>query len=204
MSSFSVLRDVGAVLREHIVRALETTPDVSFQINGQTDRIQLAPPSKELPDQTLATLYLYQVEIDPHLRNQRPVPDRANDALFQKAPLPLYLRFLFTPVAADEETNLLLLGRVMQHFHDNPTVTRLAGDPIDDSHGVASTALRVKPDVLSFEQLSQFWNARQYPFRLSMGFLVDTVAIDSALPPTRAPRAEEVAVAVGIMEGARR
>ena len=201
MSSFSIVQDTGLELRRRIFAALESTPDTNFGLNGNIDRIRIAPPSEDLPNGTLAALFLYHIDIDRHLRNQRHLPDRGDSSLQRKPPLPLQFRFLFTPVSDYDTLNHLVLGRVLQHFLDQPFVTSIAGEPLDDSFGGAAPALRVKPDMLTVEQLSQLWNALSTPFRLSVAFLVDTAAVDSGEPPLRAPRVEELLAASGIAGG---
>ena len=198
MSSFSIVQDTGLELRRRIFAALEATPDTDFGLNGNIDRIRIAPPGEELPSGTLAALFLYHIDVDRHLRNQRPLPDRDDPSIQRKPPLPLQFRFLFTPVDDDETVNHLVLGRVLQHFQDQPFIATIAGQPLDDSFGGAAPALRVKPDMLTVEQLSQLWNALSTPFRLSIAFLVDIAAVDSGEPPRRAPRVEELLAATGV------
>jgi hypothetical protein len=198
VSSFSIVHDVSLELRRRIFAALDVTPDTDFGLNNNIDRIRIAPPGEDLPSGTLAALFLYHLDIDRHLRNQRPLPDRSDASLERKPPLPLQFRFLFTPVDDDDSINHLVLGRVLQHFYDEPFITTIANQPLDDSFGGASPALRVKPDMLTVEQLSQLWNALSTPFRLSIGLLVDIAAVDSGEPPHRAPRVEELLAATGI------
>lgn len=198
MSSFSIIQDTSLELRRRIFDALEATPDTDFGLNGNIDRIRIAPPGDDLPNGVLAALFLYHVDIDRHLRNQRPLPDRTDPSIQRKPPLPLQFRFLFTPVDDDDTVNQLVLGRALQHFHDEPFIESFAGQPLGDSFGGAATALRVKPDMLTVEQLSQLWNALSAPFRLSVAFLVDIAAVDSGEPPRRAPRVEELMAATGI------
>jgi hypothetical protein len=201
MSAFSIIQDTGLELRRQIFDALEATPDTDFGLNGNIDRIRIAAPAENLPNGTLAVLFLYHIDIDRHLRNQRPLPDRDDPSIQRKPPLPLQFRFLFAPIDDDDTVNHLVLGRVLQHFQDQPFIATIAGEPLDDSFGGASPALRVKPDMLTVEQLSQLWNALSAPFRLSIGFLVDIAAIDSGEPPRRMPRVDELLVATGIDAG---
>lgn len=197
MSNFSVIHDATLELRRQIVGAFETTADVEFGLGGDVERITLASPGDTLEDTTVASLYLYHVDVDKHLRNQRPLPDPSTDDLFRAPPLPLQLRYLFTPVDGSELTNQLLLGRLMQHFHDSPSFGTLSSEPIGDSHGGASPELRVRADMLSIEQLAQLWNAFSTPFRIAVSLLVEVIAIDSAQPPVRVRRAEALVTAAG-------
>jgi hypothetical protein len=202
MSSFAIIQDTALELRRRIVAALDATPDTNFGLDGNVDRIRIAPPSEDLPNGTFAALFLYHIDIDKHRRNQRPLPDREDPAIQRKPPLPLQFRFLFVPIDDDDTVNQLVLGRVMQHFLDQPFITTIAGRPLDDSFGGATPALRVKPDVLTVEQLSQLWNAMSAPYRLSIAFLVDIAAVDSGEPPRRAPRVDELLAAAGsVTEG---
>jgi hypothetical protein len=195
--SFSVIQDISLELRRQIFAALQATPDTDFGLAGSIDVITLQPPSETLDAGIIASLYLYHVEVDKHLRNQRPLPDRIRDDEFRRPPIPLQLRYLFTPVDDDETVNQLLLGRVVQHFYDAPHVVTLSGEPIGDAFGGASPTVRIKPDLLSLEQLSQIWNAFSTPYRIALAFLVEVVAIDSALPNERRHRVEEMVLGVG-------
>lgn len=200
MSGFNVIHNVSLELRSQIFTALETTPGSDFSLTAAATNITLQPPQDGLADAVAASLFLYHVDLSKHLRGQRPLADRTRDDLFHNPPLPLQLRYMFTPLQTTEEDNLSLVGRVMQHFHDTPVITSLSGTPLDDSRGGASPALRVRPDLLSLEQLTQMWSALSQPYRLSVAFLVEVVAIDSGLAPRRAPRVGAVTQGAGLME----
>lgn len=197
MASFALLQDVSAELRRQIFDALEATPDTDFGLQGSIDRITLQSPGATLPSNVVASLYLYHLEIDPNLRNQPYLPDRASADLFRRPPLPLQLRYLFTPIDSDEALNQLLLGRVLQHFHDFPSFADAAGTPIGDAFGSASPEVRVKPDLLSLEQLSQMWNAFSQPYRVALSLLVEVVALDSGQPPRRRGRVGDLLSVTG-------
>ena len=199
MSSFSVIHDVGIELRRQIYDALASAPDVGFSLSDLTTAIVLSAPG-ETAEGARASLYLYHVDIDKHLRNQRPLPDPDQPDGFRRPPLPLQLRYLLTPIDESEPNNHMLLGRVIQHFHDHPSIDALDGTPLGDSFGGASPQLRVRPDLLSMEQLAQIWNAFSTPYRLSIALLVEVVAVDSGRPPRRVPRVVENVVGAGLRE----
>jgi hypothetical protein len=202
MSGFNVIHDVGLELRSQIFGALQATPGSDFSLTTEAENITLQPPQDGLADAVRASLFLYHIDLDKHLRGQRPLADRTRDDLYHKPPLPLQLRFVFTPLRSTEEDNLSLLGRVLQHFHDTPDITSLGGMPLDDSRGGASPVLRIRSDMLSLEQLTQLWNALSRPYRLSVAFLVEVVAIDSGLPAQRARRVEQITQGVGLARDA--
>lgn len=197
MAGFGIISDLSVELRRQIFEALQATPDTDFGLAGSIDRITLGSPGQDFESGTAASLYLYHVEINQHRRNQLPLPDRARSDSFRKPPLPLELRYLFTPLADDETINQLLLGRVLQHFHDFPSFDSVSGAVIGDAFGGGSPELRVKPDLLSLEQLAQMWNAFSTPYRIALGLLVEVVAVDSALPAERRPRVDSMLLAAG-------
>ncbi|WP_145110289.1 DUF4255 domain-containing protein (plasmid) [Cereibacter azotoformans] len=197
MADFGILSHVTVELRRQIFAALQATPDTDFGLAGIVDRITLQSPGEDLDAAAVASLYLYHLDINQHCRNRQPLPDRALPDRFRRPPLPMQLRYLFTPVGDDETVNQLLLGRVLQHFHDFPSFADVSGRPIGDAFGGASPELRVKPDLLSLEQLAQMWNAFSAPYRVSLGLLVEVVAVDSAVPPERLRRVEELAGGLG-------
>lgn len=200
MSGFSILQDTTLELRRQILTALDRTPDTDFNLGDSIDRLFLGPPPDQPGESVFATLFLYHIDLDKHLRNQRLLPDRDDPDSLKRPPLPLQLRYLFTPVDEDEAQNQLVLGRVLQHFHDEPMITSVMSTPLTDSFGGASPTLRVKPDMLSLEQLSQIWNALAGSYRLSISFLVEIVAVDSGEPSLAVPRVREMAPAAGLRE----
>lgn len=199
MSAFSIVHDISLELQEQIASSLRTVPDVDFDLGPGVERISLVSPGEKLSDDAIASLYLYHLDIDKFQRNQRLLPDSTNDQAFRRPPLPLQLRYLFTPVDEEESTNHLVLGRVLQHFHDNPVFATLSGVPGGNSFGGASREIRVRPDMLSLEQLTQMWSAFSAPYRVAVSFLVEVVAIDSGQPPVEIVRSGEVIPATGLM-----
>lgn len=197
MSHFGILNDITIELRRQIFEALQESPDVDFGVANTIARITLNSPGETLEASTVASLYLYHIDISEHARNQLPLPDRTRSDAFRKPPLPIQLRYLFTPVSHDETINQLLLGRVLQHFHDFPSFETVSGQAIGDAFGGGSPQLRVKPDLLTLEQLSQLWNAFSSPYRVALGFLIEVVAVDSGQPPARRERVSEFLTVTG-------
>ncbi len=199
MSGFTVINDIALELRSRIFNAMNSAVGVSLGFTDEVSNIVLDPP-KETPDSgTRIYLYLYHVGINNALRNQRMLPEPERDDELRLPPLPLELRFIATP-AIDEENNQLILGRLLQFVYDNPRIDSLGGEAVGDSFGGGSRELRLTPDLLNVEQLSQLWNAFNQPFRLSLAFQVDVVAVDSARMPKVAPRVVEAFTVAGPKE----
>ena len=191
MAGFSVLHDISRALQLQVIAALVAAPDASFGADDST--IVLKPPSDKLGASTKAVLYLYHIAIDPHLRNQSRLPDTTDPTLFIRPPLPLHLRYLFVPVSEDEETNQLMLGRVLQHFHDEPTFRPVPGSALATNRGGVPETIRVRPDLAGLDVLSPLWSAFSRPFRLSAGFIVDVAAVDSGAAAQITPRVSQTA-----------
>ena len=197
VSNFSIVQSISAELRRQIIMALDATPDSDFGVDGNVEKVAFESPAANLPESTLASLFLFHIGIDGHRRNQRPLPDPDADDQFRKPPLPLRLRYLFTPVSAEEATNQLLIGRLIQHFHDQPSFDTLSGVPLGDSHGGAPRRILVRFEMFEIEQLTQIWSAFSKPWRLTLPLLIETAAIDSARPPQQLPRVDQFATGVG-------
>lgn len=190
MPSFSVLNDVAKELQAQFIDALSSAPDIDFTVD--TNSLVLNPPANDLPASVFASLYLYHVDIDPHLRNRLFIADTIDPTQMIRPPLPLQLRFLFVPLSTDEDNNQLMLGRALQHFHDNPTFQPLPSSALGASRGGAPEEIRVRPDLSSTQELATLWSGFSHPYRLSVGFMVEIVALDSGAPAVEVPRVDEL------------
>lgn len=199
MSAFTIINDISTELRRRIYAAMTTTQGVTLGFSNEVSNIILSPPQETNDAGAKLSLYLYHVGINNSLRNQRMLPQPGRSDEQRLPPLPLELRYICTPID-EEETNQLMIGRLLQFVYDAPSITTLNNVPLGDSFGGASRELRLIPDLMNVEQLSQLWNAFSQPFRLSLAFQVDVVAIDSARAPRVAPRVTEMLSATGIKE----
>lgn len=190
MPSFSGLNDIAKELQSQVISALVSASDIDFTIS--TDTLVLAPPSSDLDEGVRACLYLYHVDIDPHMRNRRLLSDAVDPTLMIKPPLPLQLRFLFVPLDGEEDNNQLMLGRVLQHFHDTPTFRPAPGSPLAVSRGGAPEEIRVRHDLAPHQELATLWSGFAQPFRLSAGLLAEIVTLDSGKAAMQVPRVGEM------------
>lgn len=199
MSAHTIINDVTLEIRRRIFAAMNSAVGVTLGFTDEATNIVLDPPHEGPDSGTRMSLYLYHIGINNAHRNQRLLAQPGRDDETRLAPLPLELRYLATPVD-DEENNQLIMGRLLQFVYDHPHIESLAGQPIGNSFGGGSPVLRIVPDLLNVEQLSQLWNAFNQPYRLSLAFQVDIVAVDSAKAPRVAPRVQDVLAAAGIKE----
>lgn len=197
MSHFSVVRDASLALRKKLFDALGPGPDVDFQIDNEVTQIVLDPPTEDVADAAVVSLHLYHIAADAQLRNQPPLPLPLGAGQMLQPPLPLRLYYLITPVSGTEAERQLLLGRVIQAFHDAPMISVLAGQPVGDSHGGGSPELRLVMDMLPPDEIFRLWQALGARQRLSVAYQLRGVVVDSARAPLPAARVGEAHVLVG-------
>jgi hypothetical protein len=195
MSHYAIIHDVTLELRRQVFAALQATPDVDFQINNMNQDIVFDPPPEAASGSPMLSIFLYHIEPDQYLRNQ-PYLTPSPDSL-RYPPFPLKLRYLITPLDTEQEQNQLLLGRIIQHFHDNPLLTSINGVPLDDSFGGSSAEIRIVMETLNLEELSRIWYALSSVYQLSVAYIVRVVTIDSLQPERAAYRVTELQTVVG-------
>jgi hypothetical protein len=171
VSAYTVINDVSLELRRRIFAAMNSAVGVTLGFTDESTNIVLDPPHDTPDNATRMSLYLYHIGINNVQRNQRLLAQPGRDDEQRLAPLPLVLKYLATPVD-DEESNQMVMGRLLQFIYDNPKLDSLDNQPLGDSFGGASRFLRVVPDLLNVEQLTQLWNAFNQPYRLSLAFQV--------------------------------
>lgn len=193
MSNYTIIHDTTLELRRRIVQALVSAPDADLELTE--NQITLALPTNTQASSQRLSLFLYLVEPDANLRNQRPLASGENGQRFP--PLALSLHYLLTPLDEEEQVNHLMLGRILQHFHDNPLCDTLNGAPLDNSFGANSPQLRIVLEALSMEQLAQIWGALNADYRLAIAYNVRIAAIDSDQGVTDAKRVRTAHTVVG-------
>lgn len=181
-----MVRDASLALRQLLFDASISVSDVDFGIDNQATHISLNPPTDDIGDDALLSVYLYHIGPDASLRNQQALP--VGTAGLVKPPLALRLSYLITPLLGTEALSQMLLGRVMQALHDEPLITALGGSPMNDSNGGGSPAIRVWMEPLALEELTRIWHALGTDYRLSLAYQLRVVLIDSAIPPRAADR----------------
>jgi hypothetical protein len=195
MSHYAIIHDVTLELRRRIFAALQATPDVDFQINNMNQDIVFDPPPDASNGPPVLSIFLYHIVPDQYLRNQPYLTPTPNGLRYPPAPLELH--YLITPLDTEQEQNHLLLGRIIQYFHDTPQLTSIDGLPLDNSFGGSSAEIRVTMETLSIEELTRIWNALGSVYQLSVAYKVRVVAVDSLQPESAAYRVTELQTVVG-------
>jgi hypothetical protein len=123
------------------------------------------------------SLFLYQVQENPHSRNRDPGP--VDETSLRPPPLGLDLFYLVTPLVPQPETALGYLEAVMLAFYDHPVLKPplLGGSLVE----AGNDSLRILPQPLSLEDINRLWAIfPNKPYRLSVAYLVTPLQLPSA------------------------
>jgi len=187
MSDYRVLQEISLHLRRLLLESLSGLDPIGAQFSSENSISLDSPPriaDQSAPNAGRAclSLYLYQVAPNAHINNHPMIP--AGPGRQQYPPLSLDLHYLLTPVSQKPEDNLVILGRCLQTLAANPTIRATFLDSwLPDS----SQQARVSLDPVSLEELTRIWNAFNAAYRLSVCYVVQSVAIDSARAPQEGP-----------------
>ena len=176
MSDYVVLADVSETLLQ-VLRARMTGLVAAGHVT-------LASPADiEVDTSPWLALFLYQVTESSHERTGG--LERVDASQHRHRPTVVDLTYLVVPYAQTRENELQILGRVIQTFASQPIV---AGSWLQGSLASTDEELRVMLHPLPMEDLLRLWNAfNNKPYKLSLCYLVPSVAIDSALPAETFP-----------------
>ncbi|GAA4547931.1 DUF4255 domain-containing protein [Amycolatopsis samaneae] len=177
MSGHLSLNAVSTVLGALVVDACRGD-EVLKHLVGDPKQVSLANPTETAAhaDQRVS-LWLYRITENEFLKNV-PAPDPA-----RMSPLAVDLHYLITPFTGNAENDQVLLGKVLQAFHENSSVyvSRAADRVIDE--------IRIVLCRLPLEEVTRIWEALQEPYRLSVCYLVRVIEIDAdTLRPDAAVR----------------
>ena len=134
-------------------------------------------------------VFLYQTAVNAAWRNLD-VPSQTRQGEVGRPPLALNLHYLLTAYGSesdDEGVSHRVLGGAMSVLHDHPLLGReeirgvLANSDLADQF----ERVRVTPLTLPMDEMSKLWTALQTNYRVSAGYEVTVLLIDSQ-PASRA------------------
>lgn len=128
------------------------------------------------------SLWLYRVTRFDELKN---APPTVRDGRIVRAPLPLVLHYLLTPLASDELAKHRLLGNAMQALHDQAQIGTEFLRP--GLLGPEEGPIGIHLEQQSFEDATRIWQALHHPYQLSVSYLVQYVPIESLRSAAQAP-----------------
>jgi len=178
MSDYPVIGAVSETLRALL------TANITHSTDGQIKNVPielLSPREMQDKQENLGvSVWLYRVSRMADMLNEP--PQRISPTQMVRAPLPILLYYLITPVAAHPLTRHTLLGKVLQVMNDNAI---LRGAHLRGILAGTSDQLRLVLETLSLEDLSLVWDALSEPYQLSVSYLVQLASIDSADQPVQ-------------------
>jgi len=170
MSVSTVIGDVTQTLQDLLQN--QQNPPGLFQVS-------LNSPADQVVDPTAGptiNLFLFRVTENVFIRNEDWIPDGPNVLLFP--PLALNLFYVLTPFAESKLDEHRVLGEAMRIFHDNGV---LQGASLQGSLEDTTEQFKIDLVLLAIEDLTRIWTALAQPYRLSVGYEVRTVLIDSSI-----------------------
>jgi hypothetical protein len=180
----TALRAASRTIADYLQAQFEVDPALSsfFKAPG-TMRVLLNTPAEMHGNRAGLSLWLYRVVRDESTLN-RP-PERITPTLTRPVPLPVRLHFLMTPITNVEqndaqETELVILGKVLQCFHKQP---RLFGTDLRDDFEGTDTQITLRLEMLALDELARTWDALTVPYRVSLSYEATVVDIEAGIEP---------------------
>ncbi|MEO0425111.1 MAG: DUF4255 domain-containing protein [Pseudomonadota bacterium] len=182
----TVLRATTITLTELLREQFETDADLRlcFNPNDGGDMVVTANTPPEMADANEAGLsvWLYRIDRDENLVNQ-PRPRPAQNRLARR-PLPLRLHYLMTPIVPGEKSGnagphleQAFVGKVLQTFHDLPTLT---GVRLRDDLASSDARITVRWEPMGLEEITRVWDALEASYNLCVSYEVSVLLVDSA------------------------
>lgn len=200
MADFHALGGVSATLKTLLLDRMEI-PDGVTALS-----VTIGPPAFSSKDtdprleDPRVNLFLYRVTENGYLQNQE-IPGRGSSGGYGHPPLSLNLHYLVTaygntevsgssPVLYDDRNAHFLLGSAMRALHDSPIITpslKTARAPagttiLDDSLRNEYEQVKLALEPLTLEDVTKVWTALALRYRLSAGYVVNVVQIESRRP----------------------
>lgn len=167
----AIIRDVGESLKKFLQQKIS-------ELSDENSIIFDSPADIEPAANTRLSIFLYQIVENSFLRNVESEPVGIDQMRYP--PLTLDLHYLFTPYAKNRETELIILERLIQVFHDNAV---FKGKMLTESlKGSGNEEIRVVPETFKFEDINKLWE--RFPnraFKLSVSYILTPVTIPSEI-----------------------
>lgn len=197
----TALRDTSASLRALLETRLSADPEVQALLPpGGTLLVSLNNPEEmsEAQEQGLS-VWCYRVLHDEHLLNA--APRRVGPDRLRLPALPVRLHYLMTPVfertqgVSAPEFEQTLLGKVLQLFHEQPT---LRGADLNGVLAGHDLELRIRLESLSLEEVTRVWDALERSYQLCVSYEVAVVPVDARRDIASGPPVTVVAPELGL------
>ena len=181
MSAPSAIATVTSTLRNLLTQAAHEDPELL------DTTVTTQPPgvARNGNEANQLNLFLFSISVDTAFSNS-PIPGQVKNGESGMPPLALELRYLITAYGRNDDdiSGHRLMGRSMSALHDHPLLGRSeieAALPDTDLHNQVER-VRITPNMLSVDDMSKLWTSFQSEYRLSTGYEVSVVLIESTQP----------------------
>lgn len=182
---YTAIRATSLTIARYLERRFDADPEIGPLFGAGGGMVVSLDTPQEMTERNVEGLsvWLYRIVRDEDRLNQ-PRPRTALDQE-RRRPLPLRLHYLITPMGAADradaaETEHALIGKVMQLFHDRPT---LRGPDLEDDLAGTANELTVRLEALSLEETTRVYEALARSLQVCISYEVSVVTIDSGLEP---------------------
>lgn len=191
MSSYLVISHVSEAIRSVLWDAIHDEDPINQFLQTENDIVFTNPTETAQTGENRLSIWLHHITENAFEKNH---PARIRDTRdeIEPPPLALNLFYLITPFAPNSReptAEHMMLGRVMQVFHDNAIL------PVIDhtENEEAAEDLRVILCRMTLEELTRIWEALREPYRLSICYEVRVIHIDSRRRAGHEPVTERLA-----------
>lgn len=180
------LRATSRSIADYLQIQFETDPDLGAVFAPPGDmRVYLNTPAQMNDQRSGLSVWLYRVVRDENTLN-RP-PERISSGLTRRVPLPVKLHYLITPftnIDGDDaqETDYVILGKVLQSFQATPCLT---GVDLRDDFAGTDARIFVRLEVLALDEITRIWDALESSYRACLSYEVTVVDVHISNIPER-------------------
>ena len=174
MSEYTVVADAGEALVRVLWEEMQNSAPVNALIDTEARISLLSPFELRENDSVRQSLYLYRVVENPYVKNQ--VMQTGPGRLLRRNPLTVDLFYLVTPLLGTPREQQIVLGKVLQVFHDRAILQGPDVGPL----AIADEELRIVLNPVTLEETTRVWEALQMSYRLSICYAVRVVIVDSS------------------------
>jgi hypothetical protein len=177
VADYQAIADAGDALTRVLWQEIQPVQTVRDLFNNDPQNISLESP-RALQDANNTSirlsLYLYRIVEDPYVKNQPPLSDAGRRQ--RRPPLTLDLFYLVTPLVGLPREQQLVIGKVMQIFHDRAV---LEGSDLSPTMAAAGEELRIVLNPVTLDETAQVWQAIDMSYRLSVCYVVRVAIVES-------------------------
>ena len=168
MEDCSFISNVDEALASLIWNGVKDDPKVQALISSEKQISFTSPKTSQTAGSKKLSIFLYSVLEDTANRNRTPTVDSSGKRIAQAS---FALRYLITPCTGNEESEHLLLGKIIQIFASSPVL-------VGSTTGNGSE-LTVKLDSLSLLDLNSLWTALGTPLKPCASYTVSSASMSS-------------------------